>query len=80
MPEFQEKQKILFCGKQKPDNYYHNNKKQLKYSVNYVRLVLFLPASLKNSNSLCEAKQYFCTGVAMFNNCISRRFYHLTKI
>lgn len=27
MPEFQEKQKILFCGKQKPENYYHNNKK-----------------------------------------------------
>lgn len=35
MPKFQEKQKISFCGKQKPENYYHNNKKQLKYSVNY---------------------------------------------
>lgn len=49
MPEFQEKQKNSFCGKQKPENYYHN-KKQFKYSVNYIRLELFLPVSLKNSN------------------------------
>lgn len=54
MPEFQEKQKISFCGKQKPENYYHNNKKQLKHSVNYTRLELLLSPNLKNS-SLCEA-------------------------
>lgn len=33
MPELQEKQKNLFCGKQKLENYYHN-KTQPKYSVN----------------------------------------------
>lgn len=44
-----------------------------------VRLELLLPVNLKNS-SLCEAELYFCTGIAMSNNCISRSFYHLTKI